>query len=170
MKYLFALLFISTLFSCQSRKAQKYATLLDSTERKVFHILIDKNVEDKRLEALIAKKPDLALALAKKQANALKEVVATMAKADVDDLQNAKPLKLITTDYYKSILRLKEMDIQEAQLMSISLERDHTKAQKAQEEAFELARRKLKMHRDLGTLDQARQVAMTKFKETNKID
>jgi hypothetical protein len=167
MKYLFALLFISTLFSCQSRKAQNYLSLLDSTDRKIFRILIDKQVEDKRLEALIADKPDLALSLAKQQVDSLKTEIAKVESLHIDHLPDALPLKKSVRDYYNTVLRLKEVDIMEAQLLSGTLSKDTIKAQKAQSELINLARKRLTIHTELGNLEQQRNRAKVKFEETN---
>lgn len=167
MKYVVALLLISTLFSCQSRRAKDFKTMLDSTDRKVFHILIDKNVEDKRLEALIDKKPAIALALGKQQATELREVINEIDGIDVDDLPGAIPLKNSTTSYYRSLLHLKEVDVHEAELMSIMQLSDTANAKKAQEDMLDLARTRVEIHKVLGNHDQMRYRAKAKFEERN---
>ncbi|WP_316829253.1 hypothetical protein [Pedobacter aquatilis] len=169
MKFCFLLLLATTLFSCQSKKAKEYITLLDSTERKVFHILIDKNTEDKRLEALIAEKPDSAIFYGNKQANELNKVLRDMEKAQLNNLPDGEALKKSTVAYYKVVAQMKDLDLQEARLMVVQSNGDKTKSKEAQNAIFNMARKRVEIHKVLGQLDQERYRAKSKFEETNHL-
>ena len=169
MKYLVFILFLATLCSCKSQKAHDFNTLLDSAERKVFRILVADSMESSRLKALIAKKPALALSIGQKQHLELSKVIKEIDRTDVGDLQDGKPLKEASIKYYEALLKLKDIDILEAQLMAITLQGDTARAKKAQTDISNLAYKRLELHKVISTNDQANYQAKSKFEKINSI-
>ena len=169
MKYLITILLIATFFSCQSGRAREYNSLLDSTDRKVFRILVADSLESNRLKALVARKPDVAFSIGKKQANRLKSIIQEVDHKNVMGIDDADRLKKSTINYYKTILSLKELDILEAQLMTITLQKDTAKAKKAAMDISDLPRKRLTIHKAISDSDQARQKAKSTFLQVNHI-
>ena len=80
--------------------------------------------------ALIARKSNIALSIAKKQASELSDVIQEIENTDVREIGDADSLKKSTTNYDKTIFQLKELDILEAQLMAVTLQNDTEKRKK----------------------------------------
>jgi len=169
MKYFITILFIPIFVSCQSGRAREYNSLLDSTDRKVFRVLVADSLESNRLEALVARKPELALSIGKKQASRLESIIQEVDHTNVMGIDDADRLKKSTTSYYKNILSLKELDILEAQLMTITLQKDTAKAKKAAMDISDLPRKRLTLHKAISDSDQARQKARSTFLQVNHI-
>lgn len=169
MKYLFALMTLALLASCQSRDAQDFNKLVDSTDKKVFRILVSDTTEKLRLNALIDKNPDVAISLAKKQVDDLSSLINRFDKINVENIKDATPFKTTTISSYKGLLQLKEADIREAELLALSLNSDSTKAQRSETGIIDLIRKRLEIHRVIGESDSIRYNAKLKFEKTNKL-
>lgn len=168
LKFFSVILCIGILFSCQYRKAKEFDILLDLTEQKVQHILAD-SIEQKRLEALVDQKPDVALFITEKQTKDLTTLIEKIDEQDVSDIPDANLLKDMVADYYKELRRMKELDVLDAQLMALTLQSDTAKATKAQMEITKLRGKRLELHRIIGERDRAKHKAKTKFEQANNI-
>lgn len=169
MKYLLVLMFVISLVSCRSGEARKFYTLLDSTEKKVFRILVADSAEKQRLIALVDKQPETASALAKQQVAELSRVINELERVNVNHIKDATPLKLNTVNSYKGMLQLKEADVIEAQLLALTLKDDVKQKEKATSGTVDLIRKRLKIHKFISESDSLKYNAKLKFEETNRI-
>ncbi|WP_374163623.1 hypothetical protein [Arcticibacter sp. MXS-1] len=165
MKYITVMIFLTSLVSCQSRKAREFDAFLDSTERKVYRTLVGDSLEDIRLKALIEMKPNEALSVGKRQANELSNVIKEIENSDVSDIKEAKALKQAAINYYLGLLDLKKVDIQEAELMRAHQEN----ARKAEQDSFNLPRKRLQIHRIISVREEAMHQARLRFEKANDI-
>lgn len=164
MKYITAIFFL-VLVSCQPRKAKEFDVFLDSTERKVYRILVGDSADDMRLKALIENRPDLAFSIGKRQADELSGVIREIERADVNDIKEAKELKQASIQYYQGLLDLKNVDILEAELMKAGM----AKARKAESDTLSFPRKRLEIHRIISQRDEAMHRARSRFEEANDL-
>lgn len=162
MKYITAIFFL-VLVSCQPRKAKEFDVFLDSTERKVYRILVGDSTDDMRLTALIENKPDVAFSIGKRQANELSGVIREIERADVNDIKEAKELKQASIQYYQGLLDLKNVDILEAERMKAGM------ARKAESDTFSFPRKRLEIHRIISQREWALHRARSRFEEANDL-
>ena len=165
MKYITLIIFLVSLVSCQFRRAREFKVFLDSAERKVYRTLVGDSLEDIRLKALIEMKSDEAFFIGKRQANELSNVIKEIENTDVNDIKEAKALKLAVINYYQGLLDLKNVDILEAELMRA----DKEKARKAEIETFNLPRKRLQIHRTVRQREEAMHRARLRFEKVNDI-
>lgn len=144
MKIFIILFLIATLSSCQSRRAREFNVLLDSTEQRVFWVLSADDTEQSRLRALVDQKPDRALSLGRKQARELTAIISELDRTNVNEIPDANHLKKCSFDYYEALLRLKQVDILEAELMRITLQNDTARARKAANDISDLIRKRIR--------------------------
>lgn len=169
MKYFIALLIIITAASCRSRKANDFNNFLDSAERKAYRILVADSIEIRRLDALVDKRPQIALSLAKEQAAGLNKLIDTIGQFNIDGIKDAAPLKKNAIDYYKALLRLKDMDMQEAEAIAITIHNDTAKVKKPEVDMLAFTRKRVDIHRAIGDADNARYNSQLRFRKVNGI-
>lgn len=167
MRYLLTLIVILILSSCGSGKARKFDELLDSTKREVFRILVADSTESRRLQALIDNNPAQALQIGKRQAAGLEAAIEKINQTDISALNDAYQLKITTVKYYQGLLKLKNLDVEEAELMAIQLNQGRSRSLKASTEIAGLVRKRLEIHRVISEVDHARMKAKKKFEQAN---
>lgn len=160
---------LAVLISCQSEKARKFSIQLDSTERKVFQIIAVDTLEKMRLQALVARNPDVAESIGNEQIQKLTDVINQLKKADVTELQYATPLKESNIQYYLGFIELKKLDIEEAKLVRISTKDDSTSANRAVVDISNLSGQRMELYKVIHRNDSIRQAAKVQFAENNHL-
>ncbi len=169
MKKLIFIFIIATLSCCNSGEARSFEKVLDSADKKSFRILVSDDLEEKRLQALVDKKPDVATSIAKKQIKELTALIDDIAKKDVSGLEGGVVLQEKALNYYRGYLQLKKVDLNEAELMTISMGEDTTMVTTAVSNMSHVPFNRMKIYRIITENDQAMHTERQKFKETYNI-
>ncbi|WP_207421158.1 hypothetical protein [Desertivirga brevis] len=79
-------------------------------------------------------------------------------------------LRESTIKYYQGLLRLKKIDILEAQMEALRLEVNSGSREKTINDIANLARKRLELHRNIGKFDEERWNARKNFEKVNDLD
>lgn len=170
MKLINAFLISLILSSCQSKQAVHLQNVIDSTDKKVYQVLNADSIEGARLRAFIDKQFPLALEIGRNQVGEITTDIKSVNDIDVQHLSEAEPYKNYSIEYYKALLKLKELDVLESNLMLTMLKNDTSQVRLAADQFDSLPRKRVSIHNIIGKADEQRHKAKVKFRTANGLE
>lgn len=156
--------------ACSNKRAVELNDIIDRQEKQSFNMLLgEKGLESQKLNHLIARHYDRALAVIDQQEAEFNRIIKSVEKINTDGISNGKEVQQTSVNYYTSLKNLYLFSRQEIQQEKLSRSTNNKEADAAQRKLADLYREKQQLYQKVYQSEDEFYRTLKIFQEENKL-
>lgn len=156
--------------ACSNKKAAELSRIVDRQEKQSFNMLLgEKGLESQKLNHLIARHYDRALAVIDQQETEFNRIIRTIENVNTKGISNGKEVQQTSVNYYTALKNLYLFSRQEIQQEKLSRSMNNAEADAAQRKLADLYREKQQLYQKVYQSEDEFYRTLKIFQEENRL-